>query len=211
MANQASLALPEVLYIDDEIIVINKPAGLLSVPGLYSKDNAADRLRTEYGPIHIIHRLDQDTSGILVYARNKKALTAVQQQFEKQTTRKVYEALLIGKLRGSYGCVNLPICVDWPNRPLQKICHTEGRYALTRWKRLGYENGNTRVELYPQTGRSHQLRIHMLNLGHAIIGDPFYAPESAKENSRLMLHARELDIDHPETGQRLCFKLEPEF
>lgn len=205
------MSIPDILFIDNELIVINKPAGLLSVPGLYNKDNAADRLKAEYGPIHIIHRLDQDTSGILVYARNKKALTAVQQQFEKQTTRKVYEALLIGELRGSRGCVNLPICMDWPNRPLQKISHTEGRYALTRWQRLGYENGNTRVELYPQTGRSHQLRIHMLNVGHAIIGDPFYAPESAKENPRLMLHARELDIDHPTTGERMQLTVAPEF
>ena len=205
------MLIPDVIFLDDELIVINKPPGLLSVPGLYSKDNAADRLKTEFGPIHIIHRLDQDTSGILVYARNKKALAHVQQQFEKQTTRKVYEALLIGHLRGSQGCVNLPICVDWPNRPLQKISHTDGRYALTRWKRLGLEADMTRIELYPQTGRSHQLRIHMLNLGHAIVGDPFYAPDSAKKHPRLMLHARELDIFHPVTEKRLCFKLTPNF
>lgn len=203
--------LPDILFCDDEIIVINKPSGLLSVPGLYNKDNAADRLKAEFGPIHIIHRLDQDTSGILVYARNKKALTAVQQQFEKQTTGKVYEALLIGQLSGNQGCVNLPICVDWPNRPLQKISHTEGRYALTRWKKLGLEGNQTRVELYPQTGRSHQLRIHMLNLGHAIVGDPFYAPASAQIHSRLMLHARELEFNHPTSEQRLSFTLAPEF
>ncbi len=203
--------LPEVLFVDDQIIVINKPAGLLSVPGLYNKDCAVSRLEKEYGELFIIHRLDQDTSGIMVYARNKQALTFIQQQFEKQKTRKVYECLVIGKLRGTNGCVNLPICVDWPNRPLQKISHTDGRYALTRWKRLEQNDTQTRVELYPQTGRSHQLRIHMLNLGHAIVGDPFYAPESAKENNRLMLHARELDFNHPATNERMEFKLAAPF
>ncbi len=203
--------LPKILFIDEQIIVINKPSGLLSVPGLYNKDCAASRLEKVHGELFIIHRLDQDTSGIMVYARNKKALTFIQQQFEKQKTRKVYECLVIGKLRGSRGCVNLPICVDWPNRPLQKISHTDGRYALTRWKRLEQTEDYTRVELYPQTGRSHQLRIHMLNLGHAIIGDPFYAPESAKENDRLMLHARELDFNHPITEERMQFKLAAPF
>ncbi|QQD24282.1 RNA pseudouridine synthase [Venatoribacter cucullus] len=203
--------VPDILHIDDQIIVINKPAGLLSVPGLYNKDCAYARLQAVHGELHIIHRLDMDTSGILVYARNKAALTAVQQQFEKQTTRKVYEALLIGKLKGNRGCVNLPICVDWPNRPLQKICHVDGRYALTRWQRLEQTEDFTRVELYPQTGRSHQLRLHMLSIGHPIIGDPFYAPDSAKENPRLMLHARELDFNHPSSGERLAFVLPAPF
>lgn len=199
-------ALPPIVFIDAQLIVIDKPAGLLSVPGLYNKDSAVGRLQEAYGELHIIHRLDMDTSGLLVYARNKKALTAVQQQFEKQQTRKVYEALLSGKLRGTMGCVNLPIIVDWPNRPLQKISHTEGRYALTRWQRLDQDEQQTRVALFPQTGRSHQLRLHMLKLGHPIIGDPFYAPESAKEAPRLMLHARELDIFHPNSGKLLSFK-----
>lgn len=207
--------LPEILFKDEQIIVINKPAGLLSVPGLYNKDCAVSRLEKAHGELFIIHRLDQDTSGILVYARNKKALTFIQQQFEKQKTRKVYECLVIGKLRGNQGCVNLPICVDWPNRPLQKISHTDGRYALTRWKCLqpqaNQSDNQTRVELYPQTGRSHQLRIHMLNLGHAIVGDPFYAPESAKEHERLMLHARELDFIHPATEELMQFKLPAPF
>lgn len=204
-------ALPDILYLDKQIIVIHKPAGLLSVPGLYNKDSAVGRLSAEYGELHIIHRLDMDTSGVLVYARNKKALTFIQQQFEKQKTRKVYEALLIGKLRGNNGCVNLPIVVDWPNRPLQKISHVDGRYALTRWVRLAQDEHHTRVELHPQTGRSHQLRLHMLKLGHPIIGDPFYAPESAQENSRLMLHARELDFDHPISEKRMCFKVATPF
>lgn len=193
----------DIILADDDIIILNKPAGLLSVPGRYNKDSAFSRLQAEFGELHIIHRLDMDTSGIIVYARNKAALTNVQQQFEKQLTRKVYEAVLIGQLKGSHGCINMPICVDWPNRPLQKISHINGRYALTRWKKLEQTDTNTRVELYPKTGRSHQLRLHMLNLGHAIVGDPFYAPESAASEARMLLHARELDFTHPVTGELL--------
>ncbi|MDK2778918.1 MAG: RNA pseudouridine synthase [Pseudomonadota bacterium] len=193
----------DIILADDDIIILNKPAGLLSVPGRYNKDSAFSRLQAEFGELHIIHRLDMDTSGIIVYARNKAALTNVQQQFEKQLTRKVYEAVLIGQLKGSHGCINMPICVDWPNRPLQKISHINGRYALTRWKKLEQTDTNTRVELYPKTGRSHQLRLHMLNLGHAIVGDPFYAPESAASEARMLLHARDLDFTHPVTGELL--------
>ncbi len=193
----------DIILADDDIIILNKPAGLLSVPGRYNKDSAFSRLQAEFGELHIIHRLDMDTSGIIVYARSKAALTNVQQQFEKQLTRKVYEAVLIGCLKGSHGCINMPICVDWPNRPLQKISHINGRYALTRWKKLAQSDTNTRVELYPKTGRSHQLRLHMLNLGHAIVGDPFYAPESAATEPRMLLHARELDFTHPVTGEQL--------
>lgn len=193
----------DIILADDDIIILNKPAGLLSVPGRYNKDSAFSRLQAEFGELHIIHRLDMDTSGIIVYARNKAVLTNVQQQFEKQLTRKVYEAVLIGQLKGSHGCINMPICVDWPNRPLQKISHINGRYALTRWKKLEQTDTNTRVELYPKTGRSHQLRLHMLNLGHAIVGDPFYAPESAASEARMLLHARELDFTHPVTGELL--------
>ncbi len=191
----------EELYVDDEIIVINKPPKLLSVPGRYEPDSAVTRLQQVYGDIHVIHRLDNDTSGIIVYGRNKKALTAIQQQFEKQNTHKIYEALVIGSVSGNQGCINMPICVDWPNRPLQMISHTQGRYALTRWKKLDDSGQVSRMELYPKTGRSHQLRLHMRALGHAIVGDPFYAPESAAENPRMMLHARELSFCHPVSGR----------
>ena len=199
------------LYIDDEIIVINKPSGLLSVPGKYIKDSAVARLQERYGDILVIHRLDQDTSGILVFARNKTALNTVQRQFEAQTTRKVYEAVVMGEIAASGGCINMPIIVDWPNRPLQKISHTEGRYALTRWEKIAVENGNTRVALYPKTGRSHQLRLHMQQIGHPIKGDTLYAGEAARSEARLCLHARELDFNHPTTGHRMEFILKPGF
>jgi len=201
----------ETLYLDEHIVVINKPPGLLSVPGLYNKDSAYGRLAEQYSELHIVHRLDMDTSGIIVYARNKPSLTAIQQQFEKQLTRKVYEAVLIGNLKGNQGCVNLPICVDWKHRPLQQISHTQGRYALTRWKKLDMHDNRTRVELFPKTGRSHQLRIHMQQLGHPIVGDVFYAGEEARQEKRLLLHARELDFAHPVSGEKMEIRCQPDF
>ena len=206
-----TLPLPEIIHLDDDIIIVNKPSGLLSVPGRYEPDSAYTRLANAYGELHVIHRLDNDTSGIIVYARNKKALTAVQQQFEKQQTRKVYEALVTGQLKGNWGCINMPICVDWPNRPLQMISHVNGRYALTRWKKLEQTDAWTRVELYPKTGRSHQLRLHMLALGHPIVGDPFYGGAEAKQQTRMMLHARELDFTHPTTGKLMQIVCPPAF
>lgn len=210
----------EVLHSDDDIVVINKPSGLLSVPGRYEPDSAVTRLQQQFGTILVIHRLDMDTSGILVFARHKAALTAVQQQFEKQTTHKIYEAKLYGQLAGNQGCINLPIIVDWPNRPLQKISHTEGRYALTRWNKIDSDenaegssckNSYSRVLLYPKTGRSHQLRIHMQQIGHAIVGDTLYAGERAQREGRLCLHARELAFNHPASGERMTFICPPTF
>jgi len=199
------------LHIDDDIIIINKQSGLLSVPGRYIKDSAVSRLAERYGDILVIHRLDQDTSGILVFARNKAALTGVQQQFEKQTTRKVYEAVVLGRVKGNMGCINMPIIVDWPNRPLQMISHTDGRYALTRWKKMAEEDGNTRIELHPKTGRSHQLRLHMQQIGHPIVGDTLYAGAGAELEPRLKLHARELDFRHPVSGELFEIVCQPDF
>ncbi|AHK15810.1 23S rRNA/tRNA pseudouridine synthase A [Thalassolituus oleivorans R6-15] len=199
------------LHIDDDIIIINKQSGLLSVPGRYIKDSAVSRLAERYGDILVIHRLDQDTSGILVFARNKAALTGVQQQFEKQTTRKVYEAVVLGRVKGNMGCINMPIIVDWPNRPLQMISHTDGRYALTRWNKMAEEDGNTRIELHPKTGRSHQLRLHMQQIGHPIVGDTLYAGAGAELEPRLKLHARELDFRHPVSGELFEIVCQPDF
>ncbi|MFK4752492.1 MULTISPECIES: RluA family pseudouridine synthase [Oceanospirillaceae] len=206
-----------ILYQDSEIVILNKPGGLLSVPGLYDKDSAFGRLQALLGELHIVHRLDRDTSGIIVYARNKPALTCIQQQFEKQTTRKVYEALVSGEPKGSGGCINLPIIVDWPNRPLQKISHTDGRYALTRWHKLDVDTDTegrrtTRIEMYPKTGRSHQLRLHMQQIGHPIIGDPFYSANYSEQTTPTMqLHARELSFRHPTTDERMDIVSPPPF
>lgn len=221
MSSAVRMIEEHILYQDEAIIILNKPSGLLSVPGLYNKDSAFGRLEALVDELHIIHRLDKDTSGLIVYGRTKKDLTAIQQQFEKQTTRKVYEARVTGKVKGNQGTINMPIIVDWPNRPLQKISHTEGRYALTRWKKLaeelvvaesGAEDIVTRMELYPKTGRSHQLRLHMLNIGHPIVGDPFYSKDYDESQTPTMhLHARELSFNHPRTGERMDMVCPPPF
>ncbi len=199
------------LLIDDDLLVVNKPSHLLSVPGRYDKDCLQARLEAKYGTTLVIHRLDRDTSGVMVFARHKAALSAVQQQFERQTTSKEYQALVYGKPRGNEGCINLPIIVDWPNRPLQMISHSEGRYALTRWRLLAQEGPYSRVQLLPQTGRSHQLRLHMQQIGCPIVGDTLYAGKHLNDEPRLMLHARQLSFTHPSSGERLNFSCLPEF
>lgn len=200
-----------VLHHDDDIIVINKEPNLLSVPGRYEPDCAQARVAQEFGNALVIHRLDKDTSGILVFAHHKAALTHIQQQFEKQTTQKTYEAVVYGRPPTRKGCINMPIIVDWPNRPLQKISHSEGRYALTRWHIMEEMTDRTRVALFPKTGRSHQLRLHMQQLGCAIVGDPLYAPELAASEARMQLHARHLEFNHPSSNERLVFHCPPDF
>ena len=206
------MILDHIIHQDDDIIALDKPGGLLSVPGVRNKDSAHGRLASEVGELHIVHRLDQDTSGVIVYARHKDALRYLQQQFEHRKTGKIYEALVDGVVSSSSGCINLPIKVDWPNRPLQMISHSEGRYALTRWRKMGIEGGKTRLALYPNTGRSHQLRIHMQQIGHPIMGDPFYHPDFTREQkSQMCLHARELTFSHPGSGQAMTLTCPPPF
>lgn len=206
------MILEHIIHQDDDIVVLNKPGGLLSVPGVRNKDSAYGRLAHELGELHIVHRLDQDTSGVIVYARHKNALRFLQQQFERRKTAKVYEALVDGIVNASMGCINLPIKVDWPNRPLQMISHSEGRYALTRWRKIGIEDNQTRMALFPNTGRSHQLRIHMQQIGHPILGDPFYHPDVERgSGSKMTLHARALTFTHPGTEAAMTLSCPPPF
>ena len=205
--------LIEVIAQDDELIIINKPSGLLSVPGRQIHESAVSQLVSQFGEIHVIHRLDRDTSGLLVFARNKTALTYLQQQFEKQRTHKIYEAVIEGHLKQSNGIINMPLLVDWPNRPKQQVNNSEGRYALTRWQVRCHEYRNhravTRIDLLPKTGRSHQLRVHCQQLGHPIIGDSLYNDQSC--DSRLHLHSRELGFFHPKTEQWCHHFVQPPF
>ncbi len=206
------MILDHVIHQDTDIIVLNKPGGLLSVPGVRIKDSAFSRLTDEVGELHIVHRLDQDTSGIIVYARHKNALRHIQQQFERQTTEKIYESVVTGSVGPRTGCINLPIRVDWDNRPKQIICHTEGRYALTRWEKMSQTDTTTRLALFPKTGRSHQLRVHLQQIGHAIIGDPFYSKAFDRTKTPMMcLHARQLTFNHPGTQQRMTIECPPPF
>lgn len=202
-----------VLHADHEILVVEKPAGLLSVPG--RGDHLADclmsRLEAAFPQVLLVHRLDRDTSGVMVFALTPHAQRSLQRQFEHRKTRKTYVARAQGEIADSKGTVDLPMIVDWPNRPLQKICHETGKPAVTDWVRLKAADGESRLRLHPVTGRSHQLRVHMLALGHPILGDPFYAPDTYGAHPRMMLHAEELRLSHPDGGDGMRFRSKAPF
>lgn len=197
-----------ILYQDRSIIVADKPAGLLSVPGKLEgrEDCLETRLRRAYPGTLLVHRLDCDTSGVMIFARNKAAQSFLGQEFEQRRARKTYMARVFGPLQPDTGCVDLPIGVDWPNRPRQMVDPVKGRAAVTDWQVLNRSANETRVLLLPLTGRSHQLRVHMLSLGHPILGDPIYADGAALAFPRLMLHAETLALHHPDTKEWISFK-----
>lgn len=195
------------LHSDADILVVDKPSGLLSVPGKLEgrQDCLMARLVSEYPEALLVHRLDCDTSGVMIFARHKTAQGFLGQEFEKRRAAKVYIARVWGRISEDSGRVDLPICADWPNRPRQQIDFVNGRSAITDWQVLERGDTETRIRLSPLTGRSHQLRVHMLSLGHPILGDPIYASGPALGFPRLMLHAEELSLHHPGTRQRVSF------
>ena len=202
-----------IVYADDQVIVVDKPSGLLSVPGKTAgrSDCVELRLRAMHPETLLVHRLDCDTSGVIIFARSKAAQGFLGQEFEQRRSEKTYIARLWGRLMPDQGSVDLPLCTDWPNRPRQHVDHVNGRSAQTDWQVLGYEGDQTRVRLHPLTGRSHQLRVHMLELGHPILGDPIYATGAALAYPRLMLHAQSLSLHHPTTKERITFSAECPF
>lgn len=199
----------DLVYRDDYIAVVNKPSGLLSVPGNQPQyyDSAMSRVKEKYGFCEPAHRLDMATSGILLFALSKAADRELKRQFREREPKKYYQALVWGHMEQDHGVVELPLICDWENRPRQKICFERGKRAVTFYDVLRrYPNNTTRVKLTPITGRSHQLRLHMLALGHPILGDKFYAHPQAKALSpRLCLHAESLQIQHPITGEMMEF------
>jgi tRNA pseudouridine32 synthase/23S rRNA pseudouridine746 synthase len=199
----------EVLHRDPDLLVVNKPSGLLSVPGKAAEhgDCIEVRAQAEFPEARIVHRLDMDTSGVMVLAMNSAAHRHLGLQFERRKTRKAYAAKVWGSVAGDEGEVDLPLICDWPNRPKQMVCHERGKPALTRWQVIEREDTTTRVRLFPQTGRSHQLRVHMLALGHPIVGDRFYATgEALQASPRLALHAEELTLHRPTGGDLVTFR-----
>lgn len=203
----------ELIHEDHELLVVNKPAGLLSVSGKgdHLKDCLISRLQAAFPEALLVHRLDMDTSGVIVFARTPAAQRHLGLQFEKRMMKKSYLALVWGQVDGKEGVIDLPLIVDWPNRPLQKVCHGTGRAAVTEWKVLRHDETSTRMRLFPQTGRSHQLRVHMRELGHPILGDPFYATGPARDFPRLMLHAETLRLRHPDGGRGMTFRAKNPF
>ncbi|MEQ3625891.1 MAG: pseudouridine synthase [Celeribacter sp.] len=196
------------IHMDHQILLVDKPAGLLSVPGKgpHLADCLLSRVQAAFPEALLVHRLDRDTSGIMVFALTPHAQRHLGLQFEKRQMKKTYIARLAGELSEKTGTVDLPLIVDWPNRPLQKVDFETGKSAQTDWRVLKIRDGETRVRLSPLTGRSHQLRVHMREIGHAILGDPFYATGPARDAPRLMLHAETLRLRHPDGGRHMTFK-----
>jgi tRNA pseudouridine32 synthase/23S rRNA pseudouridine746 synthase len=197
----------DILHKDHEILVVNKPAGLLSVPGKgeHLADCLLSRVQAAFPEALLVHRLDRDTSGVMIFALTPHAQRHLGLQFERRHVKKTYVARVWGEMAEKTGTVDLPLIVDWPNRPKQKVDFETGRPAQTDWRVVRVEDGTTRLRLYPHTGRSHQLRVHMAELGHPILGDPFYATGPARDFPRLMLHAEALRIRHPDGGAGLSF------
>ncbi len=195
----------DILHDDHELLFVNKPSGLLSVPGkgVHLADCLIARVQAVFPEALLVHRLDRDTSGVMVFAKSPHAQRHLGLQFEKRGTKKTYVARVFGRLEPKTGTVDLPLIVDWPNRPLQKVCHETGKPAVTDWRVVRASDEETRVRLMPKTGRSHQLRVHMLALGHPILGDPFYATGAALDHPRLMLHSETLQLRHPDGGAGL--------
>ena len=203
-----------ILHDDHELLFVDKPSGLLSVPGKgeHLADCLIARVQKVFPQALLVHRLDRDTSGVMVFGLTPHAQRHLGLQFEKRMTRKTYIARVWGEIGEDEGTVDQPIAADWPNRPLQKIDHENGRAAVTHWKVLKRSGGMTRVRMTPETGRSHQLRVHMKHLGHPILGDPFYAEgEALAASDRLMLHAESLRVRHPDGGKGVTIKAKPPF
>ena len=196
-----------ILHVDDDIIVVDKPADLLSVPGRELPDCLQTRLLDLYPDSLLVHRLDMATSGVMVFARNKPAQRHLGLQFERRHTSKSYIARVAGTARGETGRLNLPLIADWPNRPRQMVSWEHGKPSLTDWEVISREENATRLALHPVTGRSHQLRVHCWAMGHPIIGDRIYAAEDVFTAApRLQLHAWTLGLRHPSDGDPMTFK-----
>lgn len=187
----------EVIHQDDHVLVVDKPAGLLSVPGRLPehKDSLISRIQEQWPTALTVHRLDMETSGVVIFALSKAAQSHLARQFQERLTEKTYIARIWGQTETSEGLIDVPLICDWPNRPKQKIDHEHGKAAQTHWRVLESEPKTTLVELKPITGRSHQLRVHMLHLGHPIVGDRLYATgDTLSFSDRLQLHSQSLTI-----------------
>jgi len=198
------------VYQDESLIIVNKPAGLLAVPGRGAdkQDCMSARLQKSFPDALVVHRLDMATSGLMIFARNHEIQRKLSHMFREREVEKFYQARVLGRFDTHFGTIDLPIAADWPNRPLRKIDPLTGKPSLTRFRVLGLNPPddqlpeNTLIELQPVTGRTHQLRVHMAAVGHPIIGDALYG---SAQGGRMMLHACSLRFNHPSSGFLLDF------
>lgn len=202
---------PAMLHLDADLMVVDKPSGLLSVPGRLPEhhDSALQRLQAEHGPLWVVHRLDMDTSGVLVLARHREAAAALGRCFEQRRAFKLYRAVVWGRPPSGEGRIALPLRLDWPHRPRQLVDGQAGKASVTDYCVLQSFEDRCLLELKPLTGRSHQLRVHLQAVGCPILGDRFYG--RADGQARLMLHAQRLRMPHPRTGQDMHWEAPPPF
>jgi len=197
----------KIIHADDDLLVVDKPSGLLSVPGRDLPDSLQSRLNALYPESLLVHRLDMATSGLMVFARNKAAQRHLGLQFERRHTTKTYVARVAGTVDGESGRINLPLVADWPNRPRQMVSWEHGKPSITDWEVLERTADTTRLALHPITGRSHQLRVHCWAMGYPILGDRIYAMDDVFEAApRLQLHAWKLGLRHPTGGEPIEFE-----
>jgi tRNA pseudouridine32 synthase/23S rRNA pseudouridine746 synthase len=208
-------APPKIVHADDALLVADKPTGLLSVPGRGADkmDCLVSRVHRDFPDALVVHRLDMSTSGLLLLARSKAMQSHLSQMFRERQVEKRYIAVVAGLVREDAGEIELPLVCDWPNRPRQKVDFTIGKHSLTRYCVISRDiaSATTRVMLTPVTGRSHQLRVHLATLGHAILGDDLYGDRMHERAERLLLHATELAFIHPSTATAVRFASAPPF
>jgi tRNA pseudouridine32 synthase/23S rRNA pseudouridine746 synthase len=206
-----------VVFVDDHLAILDKPSGLLSVPGRGEdkQDCLISRAKTQWPEALTVHRLDMATSGLMVIARGPDIQRKLSQAFELREVSKTYEAVVSGVLQTNtanvaddWQDIQIPLLIDWPNRPKSKVDWEHGKPSHTQWRVMSSDLENaTRVALKPITGRTHQLRLHMMAIGHAILGDALYAsPEIQAKSNRLLLHARDLQFKHPVTAKWMAFE-----
>jgi tRNA pseudouridine32 synthase/23S rRNA pseudouridine746 synthase len=206
----------EIIHIDEDLLIVNKPAGLLTVPGRRPEhqDCLILRIQKSYPEALVVHRLDMSTSGLLIMARSSEVHRRLNRQFEQRQVKKNYLAVVTGQLEQLTGKIDLPLICDWPNRPRQIVDLAQGKPAVTWYRVLSYDNATetSRIELTPLTGRTHQLRVHLQALGHPILGDDLYAEKATLEKAdRLLLHARSLEFVHPTSHEAVHFTKEAPF
>ena len=215
---QPGVMSPEIIYQDNYLVAVNKPCGMLSVPGRGAdkQDCVVTRLQPDFSDIRVVHRLDCHTSGIMLLALGLDIQRALSRLFHDRTIVKSYVALVAGKIDQDAGLIDMPVRGDPDNRPIQVIDYSNGKPAQTHWRLRRYRRsvcGNTlsRLQLKPITGRTHQLRLHCMAIGHPIVGDRLYQHRNSIEAERMMLHAERLEFIHPASNQKLCLFARCEF
>ena len=204
--------IPKIVHQGERFIVIDKPSGMLSVPGKdRSRANATDWARDQFGTAFETHRLDMSTSGLMIIALDKETERCFKMQFQNREIKKRYRAIVHGQLSTHSGVIDLPLRCDWPNRPRQMVCHEEGKPSQTEYRLIKQSESVSEVELTPITGRSHQLRVHLQAIGHPIVGDELYATDYPSLAPRLLLQADQLQFILPDTTKELLLELAPDF